>query len=186
MISHLIPLLSTDMYRNLPDQTVEVLNRLIMEVNEAQTERRELVEAIIMLRKQISGLQPRPTPPVPTPTGEWQQILPFYPEQMGHTEHRCLENVREGYLIAQGISTSAYTDMLYNRSQGTLHEETPPADIAVPVYCGSGTINGHVVVWDHGVVWSDGEIVPEGLAHWNVLYGWGELCDHVRVVAPTT
>ena len=182
MISHLIPLLSTEMYRNLPDQTTEILNRLITEVNDAKKERQELTNAIVALQKQIKNVTP--VPPSPTPTGEWLQVLDFYPQDMGHEAGMCLKNCRLGFHIPDGISTSAYNDMLYNRSQGTLHDETPPADIAVPVYCGSGTVNGHVVVWDHGVVWSDGEIVPEGLSHWNVVYGWGELCDHVRVVTP--
>lgn len=177
-----IPLLTTEEFRRFPDQTVEVLNRLIAEVNQYQADRTEITNAILSLRKQVKNISP--LPPSPTPTGEWQQVLAFYPEDMGHEAGMCLKNCRLGYHIPNGTSTSAYNDMLYNRSQGTLHEETPPADIAVPVYCGSGTVNGHVVVWDHGVVWSDGEIVPEGLSHWNVVYGWGELCDHVRVVMP--
>lgn len=185
MNEHLIPLMTTEVFRKLPDQATELINRLVYEANENKLSMAELTNEIIVLKQQVADLEKaQPIPPSPTPTGEWQQILQFYPEDMGHEAGMCLKNCRLGYHIPNGTSTSAYNDMLYNRSQGTLHEETPPVDIAVPVYCGSGTVNGHVVVWDHGVVWSDGEIVPEGLSHWNVVYGWGELCDHVRVVMP--
>ena len=76
-----------------------------------------------------------------------------------------------------------FEDMEAQASGGTLHAEMPPPDwLQVPVYVDTGTVNGHVVVWDHGTVWSDGAIVPDGLAHYSTIYGWGELCDNVRVV----
>lgn len=179
-----IPLLTTEEFSRFPDQTVEILNRLIAEVNQYQADKTEISNAILSLRKQVKNISP--LPPSPTPTGEWQQVLAFYPGDMGNTPGLCLKNVMAGFHISEWASGigSAYEDMLWNRNNGTLHEGTPPADVAVPVYMGSGTIYGHVAAWDHGVVYSDGEIVPEGLSHWTVVYGWGEYCDGVRVVAP--
>lgn len=183
MISHLIPFISTEMYRHLPDQTTEILNRLITEVNENRLTMAEMTNAIVVLRQQVADLEKaQPVPPTPTPTGEWSQVLAFNPADMGTVAGECLKNVRLGFGIQTGTFPSAYADMVYQRNNGTLHAEDPPMDVAVPVYCGSGTPNGHVVAWDHGVVYSDGVLVPEGLNHWSVIYGWGECCDNVRVV----
>ena len=44
------------------------------------------------------------------------------------------------------------------------------------------TSDAHVVVWDRGTVWSDGQIIPQGLAYYSNVIGWGELCDNTRVV----
>lgn len=127
-----------------------------------------------------------PPPEPPTPTPEWTQVRAFNPANMGTTPGWCLRNCRLGFGITSGTFANARADMNSQRANGTLHTDLPPpADIAVPVYCESGTPNGHVVVWDHGTVWSDGSIVPNGLANWRTVYGWGELCDGKRVVQHT-
>lgn len=126
-------------------------------------------------------IPPPPEPPTPTPT--WAQVRAFNPANMGTTPGWCLRNCRLGFGIMTGQFASARADMNSQLANGTLHTDLPPpADIAVPVYCESGTPNGHVVVWDHGTVWSDGAIVKNGLANWRTVYGWGELCDGRRVV----
>lgn len=127
-----------------------------------------------------------PPPEPPTPTPEWTQVRAFNPANMGTTPGWCLRNCRLGFGITSGTFANARADMNSQRANGTLHTDLPPpADIAVPVYCESGTPNGHVVVWDHGTVWSDGAIVKNGLANWRTVYGWGELCDGKRVVQHT-
>lgn len=124
-----------------------------------------------------------PEPEPPTPADEWIQYRNFNPANMGTRAGYCLQNCRLGFGIMTGYFPSARADMNSQRANGTLHTDLPPpANIAVPVYCESGTPNGHVVVWDHGTVYSDGKIVKKGLSAWATVYGWGELCDGRRVV----
>lgn len=160
------------MLRSQPDQTTEILNRLITKVN-------DLDKTLDGMMKMIVEIENRPEPTV---DGGFYQVLPFDPTLMGHTPGMCLQNCREGFGIPTGTFPNARADMESQMQNGTLHDGTPPLMLQVPVYVESGTAAGHVVVWDRGVVWSDGAIVSEGLAHWSVIYGWGELCDGVRVV----
>lgn len=185
MISHRIPLITPEMYRDLPDQTTEILNRLIEEVNGYQLSMQELTNRVIVLQNEIKNLQPSPTPP--TPSGSYRQVLTFVPQDMGTTAGLCLRNVMDGFHIQpyEGGSVSAFADMLYNREQGTLHEETyPPADISVPIYIRTGVEDQHVVAWHQGVVYSDGVVIPNWVDYYGEqnIYGWGELCDKIRVV----
>ena len=124
-----------------------------------------------------------PEPEPPTPADEWIQYRNFNPANMGTRAGYCLQNCRLGFGIMTGQFPSARADMNSQRANGTLHTDLPPpANIAVPVYCESGTPNGHVVVWDHGKVYSDGKLIAKGLSAWSTVYGWGELCDGRRVV----
>lgn len=182
MIKQRIPFITTEMYRNLPDQTTELLNRLITEVNNYQDDITELTNAIIVLQNQIKNR------PIPTPTGEWQQILAFHIEDMGTTPGMCLQNTREGFGIQTGTFATAKADMDSQIQNGTLHAGTPPLDISVPLYYDGWSLvpEGHAAVWDHGVVYSDG-IRCTSIESVTVNYrGWGELCDGVRVVAPAS
>lgn len=180
MVKQRIPLLTVEMYRQLPDQTVEVLNRLITEVNDCQRDIAELTNAILALRKQIKSIGPSPTP-----TGEWQQVLNFVLSNMGTTPGLCLQNTREGFGIPAGTFPTARADMESQVANGTLHSGTPPSDIAVPIYYSNFdfTTDGHVAVWDHGMVYSDGNPYPSISSVASFYTGWGELCDGVRVVA---
>lgn len=188
MISHRIPLITPEMYRDLPDQTTEILNRLIEEVNGYQLSMQELANRVIVLQNEIKNLQPSPTPP--TPSGEYRQLIAFNPSQMTSTPEECLKNVMAGFGISlyPGGSIGAFEDMLYNQSQGKLHEEVyPPADIAVPIYIRTGAEHQHVVAWDHGVVYSDGVLINDWVTYFGEqnIYGWGELCDKIPVVEKT-
>lgn len=188
MLSHKIPLITPTMFRDLPDQTTEVLNRLIAEVNDLQVESQVLTNEIIVLKNQIKKLTPSPTPP--TPSGEYRQLIAFNPSQMTSTPGMCLQNVMAGFGISPypGGSIGAFEDMLYNQSQGKLHEEVyPPVDIAVPIYIRTGAEHQHVVAWDHGVVYSDGVIINDWVSYFGEqnIYGWGELCDKIPVVEKT-
>lgn len=184
MNRQLIPLVTPDMYRNLPDQMTDILNRLITEANENQGSITELTNAIIVLQNQIKKLEPTP----PTPTGEWQQILNFVLANMGTEQGMCLKNTRLGFGIQTGTYQTARDDMESQIANSTLHAGTPPADIAVPIYYSNFNIvaAGHVAVWDHGTVYSDGVYFPSIEAVTSNYTGWGELCDGVRVVAPAS
>lgn len=184
MNRQLIPLISPEMYRNLPDQTTEILNRLIVEVNSYRGNITELTNAVIVLQNQVKALEPAP----PTPTGEWQQVLNFVLANMGTTQGLCLQNTRLGFGIQTGTYSTARADMESQIANSTLHAGTPPADIAVPIYYSNFdyTPDGHVAVWDHGIVYSDGVYCPSITAVASNYTGWGELCDGVRVVAPTS
>lgn len=182
MAQQLIPLITPDMFRNLPDQTTEILNRLIMEVNLARLERTEMTKTIIALQKQIKNIQPGPAP---TP-GSWIQDLQFDPNNMGTTQGWCLKNTREGFGIETGTFGSAREDMESQMANGTLHSGYPPLNIAVPIYYNNHILEGHVAVWDHGVVFSDGVQYASINAVETGYMGWGELCDGTRVVSPAS
>lgn len=183
MISHRIPYITPDMYRNLPDQTTEILNRLIDEINECDAYKVEITNEILAIKKQLANSQPTP----PTPSGDFQQVLAFYPQNMGTTPGMCLQNCRLGFNIQTGTYPSAYADMLAQKNGGTLHEELyPPANVQVPIYIRTGADGQHVVVWDQGTVYSDGVVINDWVSYYGAqnVYGWGELCDDVRVVTP--
>ncbi len=171
--------------RNTPDQFSYILNRLIDEVNNQGKENAALKEQLAVLAKKVEELEPTP----PEPQGDWAQVLQFDAANMGTTLGYCLQNVMAGFGITPypGGSPDAFSDMLYNQAQGTLHEETyPPANIAVPIYIRTGAEYQHVVAWDHGVVYSDGVVINNWVDYYGEqnIYGWGELCDKIRVVEP--
>ena len=167
-----IPRITPTMLRSQPDQTAEIINRLIDKVN-------GLDKTLESMQSDITYLLNKPEPTI---DGGFYQVLPFDPTHMGNTPGMCLQNCREGFGIATGTYATAREDMEAQINEGILHDGTPPMMLQVPVYVESGTPNGHVVVWDRGVVWSDGAIEPEGLAHWPVIHGWGEKCDGTRVI----
>ena len=170
------------MYRNLPDQTTEILNRLIYEVNDFQRQLTEITNAIIVLQKEIKNIQPCPTPE------DWVQLLLFDLSHMGTTQGMCLQNTRLGFGIQTGHFPSARADMESQIANGTLHEGTPPSDISVPIYYANYdfTPDGHVAVWDHGRIYSDGTEYPSIASVASNYMGWGELCDNTRVVSPAS
>lgn len=169
-----LPKITPIMLKTLPDQTTEILNRLMDEV-------KSIEKSIDALDARITVLENKPAP---TPIDrEWHQVIEFDPTHMGTTPGMCLANVDAGFGVS-GSFPSARADMESQIANGTLHTDMPPPDwLAVPVYVESGTPNGHVVVWDRGVVWSDGAIVSQGLSNWSTVYGWGELVDGNRVVS---
>lgn len=114
----------------------------------------------------------------------FKQIRNFYPAEMGSRQGWCEQNVREGFRITKGTYPSAKADMEAQKRAGTFHAGNPPANIAVPVFCNTASKFEHVVASDHGRVYSDKKYIPNGLKAFNV-FGWGELCDGVRVVEPT-
>lgn len=174
-----IPFITPEMFRELPDQTTEIINRLITEVNDLELSNIELTNAIIALRKAIKNLGP-----TPTPTGDWRQLVPFDIQHMGHEQGMCLKNVCLGFGFVGGIYTSAREDMEAQIANGTLHAGTPPADIAVPIYYSNFyySVDGHAAVWDHGTVYSDGVEYPSIDAVTTNYTGWGELVNSHRVV----
>ena len=108
----------------------------------------------------------------------WVQVLEFYPSNMGTKKGWCEQNAREGFGIPNGTFPSAKADMESQRKNGTLHNELPPSNVAVPVFINSTSKYEHVEVCDHGTYWSDGKKVGKP----NNTFGWGELMDGVRVV----
>lgn len=118
---------------------------------------------------------------------QWNQLLAFYPADMGSAPGMCLLNVMQGFHIApwSGGSAGAYEDMLRNQQLGTLHAEIyPPNEIACPIYIRTGAPHEHIVAWDHGTVYSDGVIIDNWVQYYGAanIYGWGEYCDGIRVV----
>lgn len=109
----------------------------------------------------------------------WKQVKAFNSKRMGHQAGWCLKNCRLGFGISEGHFPSAKADMESQLKNGTLHpRDTLPDNVAVPVYLDTPSRYEHVEVVDHGVWWSDGEKVKPS----KNVYGWGELCDGVRVV----
>lgn len=109
----------------------------------------------------------------------WQQVKQFNIKRMGNRAEWCLQNCREGFGITSGHFPSAKADLESQIKNGTLHNiKTLPKNCAVPVYLDTSSRYEHVEVSDHGVWYSDGvRVNPQ-----TNVYGWGELCDGVRVV----
>lgn len=166
-----IPRITPVMLRQQPDQVSDILGRLIDKVN-------SLDKTIAEIYAAIEAIENEPIKPY----YEYHQVLAFDPTHMGTTPGMCLQNCREGFGIPTGTFPNANADMESQMANGTLHSGVPPENLQVPVYVESGTPDGHVVVWDRGTVWSDGHIVQAGLSDWQIIYGWGELCDGTRVV----
>lgn len=108
----------------------------------------------------------------------WQQVLNFSINKMGTQKGWCLKNARLGFGINKGTYASAKADMLAQKANGTLHPLPAPTNVSVPVYVDSVSVYEHIMVCDHGIYYSDGKKVAQP-AH---VFGWGELCDGVRVV----
>lgn len=108
----------------------------------------------------------------------WKQVKSFSVGKMGTRKNWCLMNARLGFGISTGKFASAKADMESQKKSGTLHAEYPPNNISVPVYVDTTSPYEHVVVCDHGNYYSDGTLIKKP----KNIFGWGELCDGVRVV----
>lgn len=110
----------------------------------------------------------------------WEQVKPFNVAKMGTEKGWCLKNTRLGFGINVGKYPSAKADMEANKKAGTLHSMPAPSNVAVPVYTDTSSQYEHVMVCDHGTYYSDGRKLTStaGIK----FFGWGELCDGVRVV----
>ena len=111
----------------------------------------------------------------------FEQVKPFYPNEMGKEKGWCLKNCRLGFRIYTGHYASAKSAMQAGKKNGTFHEGKPESNIAVPVYVPSSSKNGHVVVFNKGVWWEDGRKIKQPS-----ILGWDEMMDGVRVVQKTS
>ena len=110
----------------------------------------------------------------------WKQVKDFNIKKMGTKKGYCLQNVRLGFGIPAKYA-SAKMDMEANKKAGTLHNiDTIPTNVSVPVYIDSSSKYEHIIVCDKGTYYSDGRKLKstKGLK----FFGWGELCEDVRVV----
>jgi hypothetical protein len=112
----------------------------------------------------------------------YEQVLPFYPKDMGKQKGWCLQNCRIGFHIYTPKYPSAKAAMDAGKKNGTYHAGTPPWNVSVPVYVSSPSKYGHVVVWDKGTWYSDGKKYNS----MGGVLGWDELMDGTRVVKETT
>ena len=111
----------------------------------------------------------------------WKQVKNANPNNMGTKKGWCLQNTRLAFGIKTGKFASAKADMLSQKANGTLHPfNTIPNNLAVPIYINSISKYKHVGLWYKGVYYSDGKRASLPLK--TLIYGWGELCDGVRVV----
>ena len=111
----------------------------------------------------------------------WSQVKSFSLSKMGARQGWCLMNCRLGFGISTGHFASAKADMESQKKNGTLHDiSTLPTNVAVPIYVDTTSKYEHVIVSDRGTYYSDGKRLASltGLK----CFGWGELCDGVRVV----
>lgn len=110
----------------------------------------------------------------------WEQVKAFNLKKMGTKKGYCLQNVRLGFGIPSKYA-SAKADMEANKKAGTLHPiSTLPTNVAVPVYVDTTNQYEHIIVSDKGTFYSDGAKISR--SKYNSYFGWGELCDGVRVV----
>ena len=110
----------------------------------------------------------------------WEQVKSFSPSKMGTKKGMCLQNVRLGFGIPAKYA-SAKEDMQANKRAGTLHPiSSLPTNVAVPVYIDSTSQYEHIIVSDKGTYYSDGVKISKD--KYKNYFGWGELCDGVRVV----
>lgn len=108
----------------------------------------------------------------------YEQVLRFYPKDMGKQKGWCLQNCRLGFHIYTPKYASAKAAMAAAKKNGTYHAGTPPNNISVPVYISTSSKNGHVCVWDKGAWWNDGKRVGS----MGGVLGWDEMMDGTRVV----
>lgn len=109
----------------------------------------------------------------------YEQLLPFYPKEMGTQKGWCLKNVRLGYRINTGKYASAKKAMEAGKLNGTFHTGNPSTNVSVPVYTTSPSPNGHVVECDRGQYYTDGRKYNPARSD---IIGWDEMCDGRRVV----
>jgi len=110
----------------------------------------------------------------------YKNCLSFNPRKMGRKAGWCLQNTRLGFGINSGTFATALQDKNNNAAHGTLHALSEyDYETAVPVYIDSVATAEHVGVLDHGVYYSDGRKATLPTSR---VFGWGELCDGVRVV----
>lgn len=114
------------------------------------------------------------------------QVRKFNLSHMGTRDNWCLMNTRLGFGIKSGKFASAKADMESQRANGTLHPlSTIPKNCTVPVYLNTSSPSEHVEVCVNGKTWySDGKKVNPPAK--STVFGWGELCDGVRVVKVET
>lgn len=112
----------------------------------------------------------------------YEQVLAFYPQDMGKQKGWCLQNCRLGFHIYTPKYASAKAAMDAAKRNGTYHQGLPPSNISVPVYCNTSSKSGHVVVWHHGVWYEDGKHVAQPSC---AALGWDEMMDGTRVVKVT-
>lgn len=111
----------------------------------------------------------------------WTQVKSANPAKMGTKKGWCLQNTRLAFGIKTGKFASAKADMESQKANGTLHPfSTIPSNLAVPIYINSISKYKHVGLWYKGTYYSDGKRATLPLK--SLIYGWGELCDGVRVV----
>ena len=113
----------------------------------------------------------------------YEQIKPFYPQDMGNAKGWCLQNVAKGFHIypSPDPSASAKADMERNKAKGTLHPvNTLPEGVSVPVYIDTTSQYEHVMVYDKGTWWSDGKKVNRPAS--SSCFGWGEWCNGYQIV----
>lgn len=110
------------------------------------------------------------------------QVKKFTLSKMGKRDGWCLANVAQGFGITKGTFPSAKADMESQRANGTLHPiATLPSNCTVPVYLNTTSPYEHVEVCVNGKDWySDGKKVKAPAK--SIVFGWGELCDGVRIV----
>lgn len=114
----------------------------------------------------------------------YEQVLPFYPKDMGTASGWCLKNCRIGFHIYTAKYASAKAAMLAAKKNGTLHPLSElPSNISVPVYYDVTSKYEHVVVYDKGTWYSDGKKIAKPT--W-ACFGWDEMMDGVRVVKKTS
>ena len=110
------------------------------------------------------------------------QVRAFNPSKMGKRDGWCLANADSGFGITKGTFPSAKADCDSQRANGTLHPlSTLPTNCTVPVYIDTASPYEHIEVCVNGKTWySDGRIVKAPASA--TVFGWGELCDGVRIV----
>lgn len=114
----------------------------------------------------------------------WKQIVPFDLSKMGTTPNLCLRNVRLAFNIPPKY-VDAKEAMLANKNEGTLHDiSTLPANVAVPVFVDTPSVNEHVEVSDKGTFYSDGKQLSNSMNQ--KFFGWGESLNGVRIVEYVT
>lgn len=112
----------------------------------------------------------------------YEQIMRFYPKDMGTEKGWCLKNCRIGFHIYTGKYASAKSAYEAAKKNGTLRNmNSLPSNISVPVYMTSTSKYGHVIVYNMGTYYSDGKVLknPQG------LLGWDIMMDGVQVVKET-
>ena len=112
----------------------------------------------------------------------YEQIMRFYPKDMGTEKGWCLKNCRIGFHIYTGKYASAKSAYEAAKRNGTLRNMNDlPTNISVPVYMSSTSKYGHVIVYNMGTYYSDGKVLknPQG------LIGWDIMMDGVQVVKET-